>query len=732
VERTEAPEQSLRALLAHPQAPGELGRLGPYRVLGLLGAGGMGAVFEAEDPALGRRIALKVMLPSQADSARSRQRFLDEARAAAALLHDHVVPIYQVGEDRGVPFFAMPLLQGESLDARLRHGRLSADEVVRIGRQVAEGLAAAHERGLIHRDIKPSNIWLEAPGGRVKILDFGLARPAQRSEGLTQEGAILGTPGYMSPEQAHGQPVDHRTDLFSLGCVLYGMATGKAPFRGDDKLATLVAVASHQPPAPAALVPDLPPDLSDLIMALLSKAREQRPASARLVAEALTAVGQSADNVWATLPLPGEEVHAKPPSEVRKASPAGPRGWRGAAAGVALALVVALLGSILLYRVATDEGELVVRGKGAEGEVEVRRQGRRVARLSTLERGSIDLPTGEYEAVLVGDNSEVKLSSDRFVVRRGKQTSLTLSPVVQTIKDGLVVCPRGHGQYRTLAEAVARASEGMRLLLRRGTYQESVRITRRLVIEGETRDETRIDSATGPCLTLEADGIVLRNLTLRCRAGKDSEKPAVDITGGKNVIVEDCAFTTDATDHWTGGLVVRGTETDVTLRRCEALNCGGSGLAITRGARCRAVQCRFHDNGWWGAIVAVKAQGTFEECDVSLNPDAGLGVDGEESRLRAVGRCKIHGNGWGIGAYAGATLDVEDCTIEANNNNGFNVMEASKVTLTGSRIVRNRFVAVYAFTKAHVRVEKCDLRDNGRGAFLQETEARIEAKDNRE
>ena len=181
------------AFLSAPQEPDELGRLGGYRVLRLLGAGGMGMVFEAEDVALKRRVALKVMKPEVALGFKARERFLSEARAAAALNHDHVVTIHHVGEERGVLFLVMPLLPGESLQDRLRREvRLPLAEAVRIGREVAEGLAAAHAAGLIHRDIKPANIWLEgepgasATGGRVKILDIGLARSVEANTCLTQ------------------------------------------------------------------------------------------------------------------------------------------------------------------------------------------------------------------------------------------------------------------------------------------------------------------------------------------------------------------------------------------------------------------------------------------------------------------------------------------------------------------------------------------------------------------
>jgi serine/threonine protein kinase len=213
------------AFLTPPQAADEIGRLGSYRILKVLGSGGMGVVFLAEDAQLKRSVALKIMRPGLAANDAARQRFLREARAMAAFKHDHIVTIYQVDEDRGVPFLAMEYLEGETLHERLkRETVLPLLEALRLGGEIADGLAAAHARGLIHRDIKPANIWLEfsrdpqgsanalACGsrlnetGRVKILDFGLARPAQGDDAhLTQSGVILGTPAFMSPEQARAR-----------------------------------------------------------------------------------------------------------------------------------------------------------------------------------------------------------------------------------------------------------------------------------------------------------------------------------------------------------------------------------------------------------------------------------------------------------------------------------------------------------------------------------------------
>ncbi len=277
--------------LALPQAPDEIGRLGPYRVLKILGAGGMGVVYEAEDPLLQRKVALKAMRPSLATSESSRQRFFREAKAVAEIEHDHIVIIHQIGEDRGIPFLTMPLLQGEALDERLRREPvLPLALTLRIGREVAEGLAAAHERGLIHRDIKPANIFLEGKRQRVKILDFGLARAVGEPSTLTQQGTILGTPAYMAPEQAAGAPVDHRCDLFSLGCVLYEMATGQPPFTGTHAVPILMAVALEEPVPPHERQPQVPLALSGLVMQLLAKKPEDRPQSAEVAVRELQAI----------------------------------------------------------------------------------------------------------------------------------------------------------------------------------------------------------------------------------------------------------------------------------------------------------------------------------------------------------------------------------------------------------------------------------------------------------
>jgi len=283
-----------------------------FTVLGELGKGGMGTVFLAEDSTLKRKVALKTMRPEYATAPLDRERFLREARAAAAVEHDNIVPVLHVGEAvDGTPFIVMPVLKGESLDARLKRDPVAPLELlVRVGRDVCAALAAAHAAGLVHRDIKPANVWLEGDpaaeeGARVrrcKVLDFGLARAATAADGqLTNPGAVVGTPAYMPPEQARGEPADARADLYSLGATLYRMATGRLPFDAPTPMALLLAIALETPPPVRDLAPHVPLELANLIDRLLSKNLEHRPQSAAEVEAALAAVPPRAE-LSATLP----------------------------------------------------------------------------------------------------------------------------------------------------------------------------------------------------------------------------------------------------------------------------------------------------------------------------------------------------------------------------------------------------------------------------------------------
>ena len=258
-----------------PETDGQLGRLGPYTVLEIIGRGGMGVVLKAHDAALNRFVAIKVLAPHLAGTAVARRRFYREAKAAAAVSHEHVVAIHAVEPGRTLPWLVMQCVAGKSLQQRIdQTGPLDPIDILRIGKEAAAGLAAAHAQGLIHRDIKPSNILLENGVERVKLTDFGLALAVDDAS-ATQSGLVAGTPQYMAPEQARGEAVDHRADLFSLGSVLYAMACGRPPFRAGSTIAVLRRV-SDDPPRP---VREVNPDVPEWLAAIIARLHAMDPAN---------------------------------------------------------------------------------------------------------------------------------------------------------------------------------------------------------------------------------------------------------------------------------------------------------------------------------------------------------------------------------------------------------------------------------------------------------------------
>jgi serine/threonine protein kinase len=423
----------LTRFLAPPERPDEIGRLGPYRVLAVLAQGGMGVVFRGHDPALDRPVALKAMLPGMAAVPNARERFLREARAAAALKHPHVVTIFQVGEDRGVPFLAMEFLEGEPLDTRIRReGRLPLAEVLRIGRETALALAAAHARGLVHRDVKPANLWLESVGDSlcesqptrsasglpsVKVLDFGLAWTQADQAHLTQSGLIVGTPAYMAPEQAEGKPVNPRCDLFSLGCVLYQMCTGSLPFHGASTIAVLRALALHEPPPVGELRPETPRELSALVVRLLAKNPEGRPASAEEVAEELHALEQ----------LPTRSILPKPKARPARKS----RKLLVAIAGAALAL------ALMLVLWPTPHGTVRIESDDPAVEVVFGKDG---PTIKGADKEPITLRAGEHGVVI--KRGDFTFEADKLVLKKGAALTLKVELLrgkVQVLQDGQVV-----------------------------------------------------------------------------------------------------------------------------------------------------------------------------------------------------------------------------------------------------------------------------------------------------
>ena len=278
-------------------------KIGPYEVAGQIGAGGMGEVYKARDPRLGRDVAIKVLPATFSADPDRLQRFAQEARAAAALNHPNILAIFDIGEDKGAPYVVSELLEGETLRDRLRSGALSIRKAIDFALQIAHGLAAAHDKGIVHRDLKPENLFI-THDNRVKILDFGLAkltRPEENSDSgdaptmqvATDPGVVMGTVGYMSPEQVRGKPADHRSDIFSFGSILYEMLSGKRAFHGDSPADTMSAILKEDPPELSETARNIPPAMQRIVNHCLEKNPSQRFQSASDVAfnlESLTEV----------------------------------------------------------------------------------------------------------------------------------------------------------------------------------------------------------------------------------------------------------------------------------------------------------------------------------------------------------------------------------------------------------------------------------------------------------
>lgn len=312
-ETTSAQVQNVLQVLAPTDDPHMLGRLGPYEISGVVGSGGMGVVLKGHDPALDRVVAIKVLAPHLATSGAARRRFAREAKAAAAVLHPNVMAIHSVDNEGALPYLVMPFLRGSSLQNRIdNHGPLSTIEILRVTGQIAAGLAAAHTQGLVHRDIKPANIMLTDGLEQVAITDFGLARAVDDAT-MTRSGVIAGTPQYMSPEQARGCTIDERSDLFSLGSLMYAMCTGHSPFRAETSFGVLRRITDEKPRDIQQLNAEIPCWLSNLTQQLLAKQPSDRIQTARqvetLVSDCLAHAEQPHQN-----PLPACLVEKRNPA----------------------------------------------------------------------------------------------------------------------------------------------------------------------------------------------------------------------------------------------------------------------------------------------------------------------------------------------------------------------------------------------------------------------------------
>jgi len=485
------------SFLTPSDQPGSLGRLGHYEVQEVIGAGGMGIVLRAFDQKLHRVVAIKVMAAPLATHAAARKRFQREAQAGAAVCHDHVVTIHAVEEAGDLPYLVMQYVSGMSLQQRIdRDGPLALHEILRIGMQTAAGLAAAHAQGLIHRDIKPANILLENGVERVRITDFGLARVADDAS-LTQSGAVAGTPHFMAPEQARGEALDARTDLFSLGSVLYAMCTGRSPFRASGSMAVLKRVCEETPTSIRQINPEIPEWLAAIVEKLHAKDPAERFQSAAEVANLL---GRHLAHVQhpSVAPLPPAFPLAsggrQPPDDfadgqrVERAADAaqsgglrpplahaGPRRWTAAAS----ALLVCLFGGLSLteatgvtnlrataIRIFTPDGVLVVETDDPAVKVTVEGDGGLVITGAGLEE--IRLRPGSYRVHADRDGQPVPLDRNLVDVTRGGRAivkvRLEAAPAIESVtaEQGafVVLAGRQERKFDTLAEAVEGASDG--------------------------------------------------------------------------------------------------------------------------------------------------------------------------------------------------------------------------------------------------------------------------------
>jgi serine/threonine protein kinase len=577
--------------------PDSAGRLGHYEVQEVIGRGGMGVVLRAFDEELHRVVAIKVMAQPLATNATARKRFKREAQAVAAVTHDHIVTIHAVEEANGLPYLVMQYVAGLSLQQRLdRDGPLELQEVLRIGMQTASGLAAAHAQGLVHRDIKPANILLENGVERVKLTDFGLARAAADAN-LTQSGMVAGTPQYMSPEQAEGRAVDPRTDLFSLGSVLYAMCTGRAPFRASGTLAVLKRVCEETPTPIRETNPGVPDWLVAIIDKLHAKDPGRRYQSAAEVAALLgrhLAQVQHPSVVGQASGVPPEPKAASRPSRRRRLA-------------IAAAVLVCLVAGLSLteaagvtdlraavIRLFTPDGTLVVETDDPAVKVTVEGDGDLV--ITGAGPQEVRLRAGSYRLKGTKDGKPVKLDRDLVSIARGDRQIVRVrledepaAAVVPGAEAGAFVVLGGTGvaerRFDTLAEAVLNAGDGDTIEVRgNGPFvTRPITIgTQKLTIRAATGRRPRLRwvaaGGEGRIDPIQSEGpLVLEGLDL-VHDGPPPHAPL--IRPGSALYAANCRFLVVGLNNcvW-----VQSRTTRCVLRNCEILAPGGAAIGGYQG-----------------------------------------------------------------------------------------------------------------------------------------------------
>jgi serine/threonine protein kinase/WD40 repeat protein len=426
-----------------------LGRLGTYEIVGIVGSGGMGVVLKGFDATLNRYVAIKVLAPHLATSGAARMRFAREARAAAAVIHENVIEIYAVDQGNGLPYLVMPYVRGPSLQRRLyEEGPLSVAEILRVALQTALGLAAAHELGIVHRDVSPANILLAEGIERVKLTDFGLARAADDAS-LTKTGVIAGTPQYMSPEQARGESVDARSDLFSLGSVLYAMATGRPPFRAETSYGVLRRITDEEPRPIREINPEVPEWLCRIISRLMAKRPEDRFQSAGAVAAHLKECLAHVQQPMMT-PLPkvlrGSEASA---GEDRRLS------LRKLLAGAAIALAVLLAAVVIVLEL--NKGTLTIESDVNDVSLRITRGDEVVEKLMVTQAGKqVRIAAGTYIVEIDGETDRLTVENETVTLQRGGREVVRIVKAELPIKNAPAVdIPGASGAGQSIEEAAA-------------------------------------------------------------------------------------------------------------------------------------------------------------------------------------------------------------------------------------------------------------------------------------
>ena len=433
--------RSAASFLEPTDHPGSLGRFARFEIMEFLGRGGMGIVMRGYDTSLNRHSAVKVLAPELASSAAARKRFSREAKSAAAVVHPHVVSIQTVDEYNGLPYLVMPVVEGQSVDARVRDsGPLAVIETVRIASQIAEGLAAAHEQGLVHRDIKPANVLLENGVERVQITDFGLARSIDDAS-MTRSGVIAGTPQYMSPEQAHGDMIDHRSDLFSLGSLIYFMLSGRSPFRAETTMGVLNRIVNDEPRSIRSINAEVPDWLGQIVMNLLAKSADNRYQTASEVADLLQSwhAHLQQPDILNRPSVPTARAATcrvtTAPEANANGSPRGPRRWWIATAAFAF---LAFAGAMVL-----EMGKGTIRiesNSNTDIPIRITQGNKTVDELTVSQNGATTrLRAGHYSIEVDSEGTDIQISGDHVFLKRGEtwlaKIDVRLEPAKANPKD---------------------------------------------------------------------------------------------------------------------------------------------------------------------------------------------------------------------------------------------------------------------------------------------------------